>query len=66
MKHQGVDGRSGRGAGTCPRGSVRLRPGTGDRDRSESAMVDQARMSRWATEDAINLQKNESTQVESL
>ena len=55
--HRGKNGKSGRGTWPCPRGSVRLRPGIGDRDRSESAMVDRARVSRRATEDSIRLQK---------
>ena len=35
--HRGKNGRAG--AGTCPRGSSRLRNGTGDRERSDSAMT---------------------------
>ena len=35
--HRGKNGRAG--AGTCPRGSSRLHNGTGDRERSDSAMM---------------------------
>ena len=41
--HLGKNGSSGRGAWTCPRGSVRFCTGAGDRERSESAMFWQTR-----------------------
>ena len=42
-RHFGKNGSSGRGAWTCPRGSVRFRTDAGDRERSESAMFWQTR-----------------------